>query len=55
MAQAQPRSKSAVVKKEIEETATAVVASLDEHEPEPVKGKAPKRTVLHNGTIREDY
>ncbi len=55
MAQAHPRNKNAVAKTEVEATATAVVASLDEHEPEPVKGKVPQRTTLHDGTIREDY
>ena len=53
MAQTQPRNKSNVAKPEVE--ATAVVASLDVHEPEPVKGKVPQRTTLHDGTIREDY
>lgn len=53
MAQTQPRNKSNVVKTEVE--ATAVVASLDVHEPEPGKGKAPQRTKLDDGTIREDY
>lgn len=55
MAQAQPRSKTAVVKKESEYTANAVMASLDIQEPEPVNGKVSQRTVLHDGTIREDY
>ena len=53
MAQQQPRSKNTAVKKETEDT--CVVASFDIHETVPVNGKAAQRTVLHDGTIREDF